>query len=476
MSNITPQGWESQSVESIVEELIARAEVDYGTSFPTTPDSFAGQFFNIMAAQEKKIQDLGQAITSTQNLSTCSGIYLDYIADHKNTRRFKASGSYGQLLITGNQGLYVSLGTPFKDVTSRTVLTTEDLTLNRASCYSGTFTINTVSDSTDYSITIEGQEYTYNSGIGATEITILQGLESSLTAGSSVFTTAVVDSSIVVHNATRSNTLTLANSLNIQLESVGSLVSAEAITLGPEIYPTNSITTVVINSLNVDSVTNPFDFTVGRFEESDPELRARLELSGEQAGVATIPAMQAALTGVDGVSGVLIVDNKTDFTDSNGIPPRSFEAFVVGGDDQEIGEKLFDIQPAGISTHGNITIQFDDINGDPQTSSFSRKGAQVAWIEVDYTLNDEEDFPAEGEDLMTQAIISQGNSMYSGEDLIANKFMAACYSVEGVFINSIRIAVTPTSGDTPVYQTGRIPIASTQALTFSTASVTIINT
>ena len=280
MSNITPQGWESQSVERIVEELIARAEADYGTSFPTTPDSFAGQFFNIMAAQEKKIQDLGQAITSTQNLSTCSGIYLDYIADHKNTRRFRASGSYGKLLITGNQGLPVSLGTPFKDVTSRTVLTTEDLTLNRASCYSGTFTINTVSDSTDYSITIEGQEYTYNSGISATEVTILQGLESSLTAGSSVFTTAVVDSSIVINSVTRSNILTLANSLNIQLESIGSLVSAEAITLGPEIYPTNSITTVVINSLNIDSVTNPFDFTVGRFEELK---KCCIELGGKDA-------------------------------------------------------------------------------------------------------------------------------------------------------------------------------------------------
>ncbi|CAM0044111.1 baseplate wedge subunit [Vibrio phage K460] len=476
MSNITPQGWESQSVEAIVSEITAEAELIYGTDFPTTPDSFAGQLFNVLAAQEKKIQDLGQAITTTQNLSSAEGIYLDYIADHKNTRRFRASGSTGSLLITGLQGTTVTANTPFKDVTSRVVLTTEDVTINRTACYQVSLNITTVADNTDYIVTLEGVDYSYTSGTGATQAIIVQGIVSALQVGSSLFTTAVDGDLIIVTNITRSNTLTVATSTNVSIPTTGSLVDAESVIYGAATYPANSINTIVINSLNINSVTNPFDFVSGRFEETDPELRARLEQTSDQAGVATIPAMQASLTNLDGVSSALIVDNKTDIISASGIPPRSFEAFVVGGADQEVGEKLFEIQPAGISTHGNITVQFNDVNGDPQTTSFSRKASQVAWVEVDYSLNLEESFPADGEDLMTATIVSQGNGMYSGEDFVPNKFMGACYSVEGMYVNTIRIAVTESGSDTPTYQTTRIPINSTQSLSFSPEKVTFINT
>ncbi|AUR91509.1 baseplate protein J-like protein [Vibrio phage 1.161.O._10N.261.48.C5] len=476
MPNITPQGWESQSVESIVEELIARAEADYGTSFPTTPDSFAGQFFNIMAAQEKKIQDLGQAITSTQNLSSAEGIYLDYIAEHKNTRRFRSSGSYGLLSIKGSQGKVIPVDTPFKDVTSRVVLTTDSITLNRAACYSCDISLAEVLDNTEYLVIVEGVSYSYTTGTSTTEEDILQGLQSALSSGSSTFTVILEASTLVISNISLSNSLTFTISPSLTIKNVGGLVNAEAVTLGSATYLANSITEIVINSLDIVSVSNPKDFTSGRFEETDPELRARLEDISDQAGVATIPAMQAALTNVSGVTNVLILDNKTDFTNANGIPPRSFEAYVVGGEEQEVGEKLYEVQPAGISTHGDITVLFDDINGDPQSASFSRKGSKIAWVRVDYSLNEEEDFPSDGEQALIDAIISYGNSMYSGEDLIANKFMVPCYTVGGVEINTIEVAITDSLVDTPSYQTGRIPVSVVTSLIFSEDSIVINNT
>ncbi|CAM0054875.1 baseplate wedge subunit [Vibrio phage K354] len=475
MSNITPQGWESQSVGSIVEEIVTSVEDTYGKTFPTTPDSFSGQLFNILAAQEKKIQDLGQAITSTQNLSTAEGIYLDYIAEHKGTRRLRASGSYGSLLINGRQNTLITAGTPFKDVLGRTVLTSEDMTINRAACYQAVFTINEVIDSTEYVITVEGVSYTYTSGVATTEEDILAGLLLNIT-GSADFTSLIAGGELIINNVNRSNTLTVASGTNIQIVSVAGLVDAIAVEEGVTSFPANSITTVVINSLSINFVTNPFDFISGRFEETDPELRARLSATGVSAGVATIPAMQASITQVTGVTNVLIVDNKTDTVDGSGIPPRSFETFVVGGTDQEVGEKIFEVQPAGISTHGDITVQFNDLNGDPQTASFSRKSTKIAWVEVDYSLNTEEDFPSDGESLISALIVSQGNSMYAGEDLVANKFMGACYSVEGIYVNSIRVAVTDSLSDIPSYQTGKISINANQALSFSASSVTFINT
>jgi uncharacterized phage protein gp47/JayE len=476
MSNITPQGWESQSVETIVEELIIKAKSEIGENFPTTPDSFAGQFFNILALQEKKIQDLGQAITTTQNLSTAEGIYLDYIAEHKNTRRLRALGSYGNLNIKGIQGTLIPSETPFKDVTGRVVLTTEPVTINRANCYSCDFSIETILDNTEYLIIVDGVSYSYTTGVGATESSIITGLSSALDAGSSIFTYSASGNNIVIENISVANSLTISVSTSVNIVSIGNIVNAEAVTFGAATYPANSVTELVVNSLNIISVTNPKDFISGRFLETDPELRARLLNLTDEEGVATIPAMQAALTNLDGVSNVLIIDNKTDFVDGNGIPPRSFETFVVGGVEQDIGEKLFNIQPAGISTHGDITILFDDINGDPQSASFSRKSSKIAWVKVDYTINDEEDFPADGEEALKAAIITKGDSMYSGEDFVPNKFMGACYTVEGVFINSIEIAITDSLIETPTYQTTKIPISVVQDLLFSTDSIEIINT
>lgn len=46
------------------------------------------------------------------------------------------------------------------------------------------FSIDTVVDSTDYTVTINGTEFTYNSGVGATNLSIAAGLEAAINLGS----------------------------------------------------------------------------------------------------------------------------------------------------------------------------------------------------------------------------------------------------------------------------------------------------
>lgn len=474
MSNITDKGWESDSVDTIVNETATALGLATGQDIPITPDSFIGQFLNVLAEREKKIQDLGQAVTDTQNLSTCHGIYLDYIAEHKNTRRLAAAGSYGKLNIKGKQATVINENTPFQDDLGRVVLTEEYIEVNRASCYTCDFTITQLADNTEYLIIVEGADYSYTSGTGATEESVLQGLGAILGTGSAVFTHEILDGNICITSITPNNILTVNNSPSLTLEAIGMLVEATAVQTGALIFSEDSITEIVDSNLGVISVSNPRSFVVGRFIEEDPELRARLESIGTSAGVATIPAMQASLSELEGVTNVFIRDNKTDFTSATGIPARHFETFVVGGEEQAVGELLYSIQPAGISTHGDITILFDDINGDPQSSSFSRKTSMVSWIEISYTINSEEAFPSTGEDAIRAAVIAFGEAMYSGEDLVANKFYAPCYSVEGVIIDSIRAAVTEGTGDVPTYTTDRIPVSVVEDLVFHPDNITFV--
>ena len=473
MAGITPNGWETITQQGAVEELQEAMRDAFGEDFPTTPDSEVGQFLNIFAEREKRLYDLGQAITDTQNLSTAEGLYLDYLAEHKGTRRFGDAGSFGLVNIVAPQNTTFPASTAIKDEISRVVLTQDEVTTNRSNCYTSTFQILEVQNNSEYLIAVEGIDYSYTSDPTATVEEIVAGLEAALAAGSTVFSTVVENDIFTLTNLSRTNTLTTNNSVNLSLTSVGVLVQAIAADTGPLSFPAGTVNSVVDNTLGAISASNPLDFTLGRSEETDPELRARLVDLDEQVGTATKPSMEASLAQVNGVTGVLLLENKTDEVDGNGIPPHEFEMFISGGDEQEIAEKIFNVKPAGIRSHGDITVPIIDGNGDPQVENFSRKTTLVAWVRVTYEINDEEDFPANGEQAMSEAVVNFGNSMYSGEDLVANKFMAPLYTIQGVFILNVEIAVTNTINDTPVYQTARIPVAEVQELVFSDASVTI---
>ncbi|AGH32163.1 baseplate wedge subunit [Vibrio phage 11895-B1] len=475
MAGITTNGWETITVDQSVEETAAAAKAIWGENFPTTPDSEFGQFINIFAEREKSLYDLGQAITDTQNLSTAEGLYLDYLAEHKGTARFKDSGSYGQLLITGVQNTTVPVNTPYQNDLKRNVLTQDNLTLNRSTVYSSTFTIVEVLDSANYTVVVEGTSYTYTSGVGETEEDIITGLYTSLVSGSSVFTSALdtEELAVTISNVLVANTLTTTNSDNIRLESVGMLVDAVSANVGELSYPANSITTIVDTSLNILSVTNLSSFTLGRLEENDAELRLRLFSIDETSGKATKPSMEAAMAKVDGVTGVFLIQNESDETDENGVPPHEFEFFIAGGSNEDIANKIFDIKPTGIRSYGSITVPILDTDGTPRVEKFSRKTSLYGWVEITYTINDEEIFPSDGEAAIKAAVVAFGNDMNSGEDLVANKFYAPAYTVSGAIITNIRIATTALESDTPLWQTATIPISTVESLMFTTNTVVI---
>jgi hypothetical protein len=156
-----------------------------------------------------------------------------------------------------------------------------------------------------------------------------------------------------------------------------------------------------------------------------------------------------------------------------GIPKKSFETFIVGGDDDEIAQVLWETKGVTSNFHGNILKIVVDDNGDEQPVKFSRNTEKFAWLRITYSINSEEDFPSDGEERMTNAVVSHGNSMYQGEDLDPTKFYAPLYSIRGTYISNIQVAVTDTENETPIYQTSRIPINSVEELTFKDARVFI---
>ncbi len=470
MAGVTDLGWVTKTKDEIVEEFQEEALEQFGAEFPTTPDSVAGQMFQIIAAAIKNTWDLGQTVTDyTGNRSTSSGIYLDYLADLIGLTRITDSGSTGNLLFIGTNYTTISESTTCKDDQDRYVLTDEEHTLDRTGCYNSTFSVLNVVDSTEYTITIEGVTYSYISDTDATEEEIITGLVNEFEE--SEFTIESTDTTLTISYPSYLNSLTSTNSSNINLDSVGGLVEATAQTTGDLSFPADTITKLVTSVLDIDSVTNPEDFEEGRDEETDTELRQRMDERTSNTGTATVEAIQASLSDITGVTQVLIKENTTMEEDDTGIPAKSIECFVVGGADSDIGETIWSTKPAGIYTHGDEIYIVTDDNGDEQAVRFSRKTDKYAWMVVTYTLNDEETFL--GEEALQEAVVEFGDDMDNGEDYEPTKFYQPLYSAGGIYVSRIEIAVTDDEEDVPTYQSTRISISDTDILNFSEDRITV---
>jgi hypothetical protein len=92
--------------------------------------------------------------------------------------------------------------------------------------------------------------------------------------------------------------------------------------------------------------------------ESDAEYRRRI--TNEDRPDINLRAILAAVRNVEGVVWCRVVVNDSDKTDANGIPAHSLCIIVVGGDDEEVADAIFDSTVAGIGLWGNTYIEIDD--------------------------------------------------------------------------------------------------------------------
>jgi uncharacterized phage protein gp47/JayE len=194
--------------------------------------------------------------------------------------------------------------------------------------------------------------------------------------------------------------------------------------------------TVIVNPLTgVSSVTNASDVSVGRNRETDSELRQRQQEFLQAPGTSSVEGIRAGIALVPNVRQVLVVENNTNGT-VDGRPPKSFEAFVDGGDPQEIAEAIWSSKAAGIEAFGTETQVVVDSQGISHNVSFSRPIEIDITVIVNITANSdplEDDlYPANGDDLVRDAVLAYGNSLTIGRDVFLNKMFTFINEVPGV--------------------------------------------
>jgi uncharacterized phage protein gp47/JayE len=460
---LTENGLQIKKLSEMIPEVVGHLQTNVDPDIDVDDSDPLYQVLVIFLSQVDQLWQLGQAIYNSGNPYTAEGVSLDNVGAITGVIRNASTNTAGLQYFTGDIGTVINAGTILQNVTTKdrfVVPQTVQLSLSRAiSCV---IQADEVVNEDLYTVVVGSNSYTYESDTDATAAEILAGIKAEIDADISPTVTATISGTQLTVAAIE-GTVSISTTANLGiLRMTGSgVIQAEEV--GPIPGNANTVSVIVTPVLGLTSTTNPVQFSLGRNRESDVDYRQRILTEQTATGAATVPAIEARLRNITGVTYASVIPNATMAVDGDGRPPKSIEAIVQGGDDNEIGLVLWEAHAAGIETYGSTSVVITDSDGQPQAVEFSRPSPVYIAVRITYELYPEEIFPDSGEDDIKIAVIDYVSSLGLDKDVFPTRLSGPIYkAVDGLGPITVELQVLDNAGDSPVeldWSTAPIPIA-----------------
>ena len=214
------------------------------------------------------------------------------------------------------------------------------------------------------------------------------------------------------------------------------------------------------------SASNALAAIVGRAEETDTELRKRQSETTQASGKNNADSLFGQLKNTTGVIDALVLENKTDTVDSNGIPPHQFECIVESGQPEDIADVVWANTPQGINSHGDESETVVDEQGFNQTVYFTRPIEVPIYIDIEI-VTDTDKFPTTGESDIKENVVDYGQSNFQiSDDVLYSRFFTPINETPGVLSITLTIGTAPAPTGTV-----NIPIAINEISSYDIANV-----
>lgn len=480
MAGISDQGFTIKRMTEILSDLRAEAvtlfqdQVEPGDQVDVSDSSALGRLVALVSPSLTDLWEVAQADYAAFDPNSATGIALDNLVALGGISRQEQTFSTSQVILIGDNGTLVSSGLTIGssvDASQWTLVSPVALSPSQSTGISVTPLV--VSDSTLYTITYSSVSTTntvsYTSGVGATQASILSGINS-LIASSHPTLISVVDGNTV--RITRVDEFAVVNftvSANLGITKVQKLGEVQSVTVGKVEAEANTLTVILTPQLGWDSVTNPIAASPGRNLETDEELRLRFRETKFERASNILEALYSALINLEGVEEVRIYENDTDVVDGFGVPAHSFMPIVVGGVSSEIAQTIWENKPMGIRSYGDTVVVIFDTQGFAHNIGFDRPDPVQIYITMTLTTNSE--FPATGPDDIRSALIAYFESNLGiGDDVIYSRLYTPINLTPGHQIDSLTIGTSPSPAGT-----SNVVIDFDQIASLSSANI-IINT
>ena len=466
---LTPEGYKTKPFDIMVKEVEEALTSSLG-SINLTPPSVFSVLINTFLIEVAKIDLKGEEIYNAGYPNTATGYSLDGIADYNGIKRLSATNSTVTAQVSAINYTTIPIGSEVLiENTNNILLFPQTITVNNERCNSIVLEVidNTLAE---YKVIINNVEYTYEKPDLAFTSDIAEGLKLLIAANTSLIVTRV-ESILNVSSVDYLSLFTCFATEEIAINSCTTNVDLIAKEAGAIAIPEKSVTTIQTPISGWISVNNLTAGLTGRDLETDIELRTRRIKSIKFSGSGTVEAMKARLLNITGVTSVKILENVTEVTDVNGLPPKSFEALVLGGTDLQIAKMIWLAKPAGIKTYGNTEITVLDSEGKNQVVYFSRSTKVYVFARVIITKNS--DFIPDSIPAIKQNIVNQILKVGLGEPVIYQSLFAGVYAVDGITNALITIGGTLVETDIPALAAANIIVLPSQIVTTDINKITI---
>ena len=464
---LSSTGFKQKRLADIIQSMNSRIADQLGVQISTEANSVFGQLIGVFSYEIADLWEQAAQVYGAMYPHTASGVSLDNASALAGITPIAAEKTTVVCTCYGTNGTQIPYGAQISSSSNSNIVfqcTDSNAVISSTSACDVGITIESVSAGT-YTVTIDGTPHSYTADGSETIAQVLTALGSSITE-----VVANVENDVLeLTESNQQNTFAVAISNNLVFERIGSPVTFECTQEGAITPAIGDLTDIVTTYAGWDAVSNNVPANTGRLAESDTALRQRWNASLYTRSVGMTDSIASALMTLNGVTSAYVYENDSDTTDEDGRPPHSIEAVVNGGETDEIGLAIWQKKAAGIDTYGSQSVSINDSQGFPHTINFNRPLVVPIYLNITVTEYHEEALPPNAQAMITEAVLSYGNSLTVGNDVILQRFMGAIYqNVAGIGY----ITVTASTNGS-IYSSNNISIDARHVATFDATRIQV---
>ena len=451
-----------QGIDEVRSNMAQEAKIRFsyelgGKELKVDDSSVLGRLFAIVSKPAVQNAEILPLILQAMDINSAEGQQLDNLLwNIHRIKRLSASQASAYLILHGDIGVVVPIGSEVSNyITGDTYATDSSVTFNNVDVNGVDIQINSVGGTYELSYSINGllsQPSKIIVQLGASDnttsavadrlvdaINSQSGTDVSLGVTGYLTATKNNDNSVKVVITDQSDTGTFNVSGGISIPRSYVPVYATSTTYNSSESLANQITRINSSILGWRGVTNPFYNFASSPVESDEDYRFRgkLKLGG---GLGKYSSILMALKSVRGVRYENVQINSSSNPTNSGITNNGLAITVQGGDENEIALAIFNTISCGIATSGDIVKEVKDINGFAHEIRFSRP--KLVPISITMSLTTQPDFPANGIQLIKQAIIEWfNNSINVRDDIHYSRLFEPINTVRGFAVRNLKLGI-----------------------------------
>ena len=423
---ITDKGFVLKRLDTILEEIHTDLTDGWKVDTRLAGTSFLNTLITTFGNQIANLWETAQDSYYAKYPATATELNLDHAVQYGGIKRAGDKRTNYILHCTGDDGTYVRENAIVATNTTPEIrlFSAEEFQIARER-FNKVSVIVASEDTGVYTVSINGNQYSYSNPQGGKSSAILAGLAAAIKDES--YEVKVEDDALIINDKTktRENVLTLTD--NLTTSSVTSLANFLTNDYGKITLPYNIVTRMVNNITGFTAVTNLLEPTYGRKRETDIELRqSYIAKSALRSNTMIESIIAELLNNVEDVESASGYENDMDVTDERGLPPHSIEIIVEGGDNTAIAKAIFRRKAGGIQTHGSVVVNVPGEYGDTIPVRFNRPEYLYAWLKVQLE-GDEAKIPVNYSSLTKQSLMEDGAQMTAGTSLLTQLLNEGIY-------------------------------------------------